>query len=118
MLRPCLTRNRPGPYQLQAAINAVHSDSADAAQTDWHQILALYDLWMAMAPNAVVALNRAVVIAEIDGAARALQLVDALELPDYYLLHAVRADLLRRLGTHRGSGHGLSSGHRTLRKHA
>ena len=68
-----------------------------AAQTDWRQILALYDLWMTLAPNAVVALNRAVAVAEVDGAARALQQVDALELPEYYLFHAVRAELLRRV---------------------
>jgi RNA polymerase sigma-70 factor (ECF subfamily) len=98
LLRVCLTLNRPGPYQLQAAINAVHSDAADAAHTDWRQMLALYDHWMAMAPSSVVALNRAVVVAEIDGAARALQVVDELELPGYHLFHAVRADLLRRCG--------------------
>jgi RNA polymerase sigma-70 factor (ECF subfamily) len=98
LLRLCLERNRPGPYQLQAAINAVHSDAADAAHTDWRQILALYDQWMAMAPGPVVALNRAVVVAEINGAARALQLIDELELSNYHPFHAVRADLLRRLG--------------------
>jgi RNA polymerase sigma-70 factor (ECF subfamily) len=98
LLRLCLERNRPGPYQLQAAINAVHSDAADAAHTDWRQILALYDQWMAMAPGPVVALNRAVVVAEINGAARALQLIDELELSNYHPFHAVRADLLHRLG--------------------
>ena len=98
LLRPCLELDRPGPYQLQAAINAVHSDAADAAHTDWRQILALYDQWMAMAPGAVVALNRAVVVAEIEGAARALRLVDELKLGEYHLFHAVRADLLRRAG--------------------
>jgi RNA polymerase sigma-70 factor, ECF subfamily len=98
LLRVCLERNRPGPYQLQAAINAVHSDAADAAHTDWRQILALYDQWMDMVPSPVVALNRAVVVAEIDGPARALQLVDELELSNYHLFHAVRADLLRRVG--------------------
>jgi RNA polymerase sigma-70 factor, ECF subfamily len=98
LLRVCLRLDRPGPFQLQAAINAVHSDAADAAQTDWRQILALYDQWMAMAPSAVVALNRAVVVAEIDGAQRALPLVDELALSHYHLFHAVRADLLRRLG--------------------
>jgi len=98
LLRRCLELDHPGPYQLQAAINAVHSDAADGAHTDWHQILALYDQWMAMAPNPVVALNRAIVVAEIDGAERALQLVDELQLLPYYLFHAVRADLLKRLG--------------------
>jgi len=98
LLRLCLLDDRPGPYQLQAAINAVHSDAADAAHTDWRQILALYDLWMAMAPGPVVALNRAVVVAELDGAARGLRLVDELDLSNYHPFHAVRADLLRRLG--------------------
>jgi RNA polymerase sigma-70 factor, ECF subfamily len=98
LLRRCLEINRPGPYQLQAAINAVHSDSADAAHTDWHQVLALYDQWMAMAPSAVVALNRAVAVAEIEGAACALRLVEELPLTGYHLFHAVRADLLTRAG--------------------
>ena len=98
LLRECLAQNRPGPYQLQAAINAVHSDAPDAAHTDWRQALALYDQWMAIAPGAVVALNRAVVVAEIDGPELALRLVDELALDRYHLFHAVRADLLRRLG--------------------
>jgi RNA polymerase sigma-70 factor (ECF subfamily) len=98
LLRSCLTQNRPGPYQLQAAINAVHSDASSAAHTDWRQILEIYDQLMIIAPSPVVALNRAVAVAEMDGADRALQLVDAIDLPQYYLLHAVRADLLRRLG--------------------
>ena len=98
LLRSCLTLNRPGPYQLQAAINAVHSDASSAAHTDWRQILELYDQLMIIAPSPVVALNRAVAVAEMGGADRALQLVDAIDLPQYYLLHAVRADLLRRLG--------------------
>jgi RNA polymerase sigma-70 factor (ECF subfamily) len=98
LLRLCLARNRPGPYQLQAAINAVHSDARSSADTDWPQILALYDQLMAIAPSPVVALNRAVAVAEIVGADRALRLVDAIELPQYHLFHAVRADLLRRLG--------------------
>lgn len=98
LLRTCLARNRPGPYQLQAAINAVHSDARSAARTDWPQILTLYDQLMAIAPSPVVALNRAIAVAEIAGADRALRLVDAIELPQYHLFHAVRADLLRRLG--------------------
>jgi RNA polymerase sigma-70 factor, ECF subfamily len=98
LLRGCLTRNQPGPYQLQAAINAVHSDASSAARTDWPQILELYDQLMTIAPSPVIALNRAVAVAETNGADRALQLVDAIDLPQYYLLHAVRADLLRRLG--------------------
>ena len=98
LLRECLARNRPGPYQIQAAINAVHSDARSAGETDWAQLLALYDQLLAFAPNAVVALNRAVVVAELDGAEPALRLLDALDLPRYHLFHAVRADLLRRLG--------------------
>ena len=98
LLRACLRRNRPGPYQLQAAINAVHSDARDAAHTDWRQIVALYDQLLGLAPGDVVALNRAVAVAEVDGPAAALRLVEALELPQYHLFHAVRADLLRRLG--------------------
>jgi RNA polymerase sigma-70 factor, ECF subfamily len=98
LLRRCLERNQPGPYQLQAAINAVHGDAVDIAHTDWRQILALHDHWMAMAPSPLVALNRAVVVAEVDGPAHALRLTDELGLSDYHRFHAVRADLLRRLG--------------------
>jgi len=97
IVRRCLQRNEPGPYQIQAAINAVHSDAQTVA-TDWGQILALYDQLMAVAPSPVVALNRAVAVAEVHGPANALSLVDALELPSYYLFHAIRADLLHRLG--------------------
>ena len=98
LMRICLTRNRPGTYQLQAAINAVHSDAPSAARTDWRQLLELYDQLMSIAPNAIVALNRAVVVAEVHGVVHALQLVDAIDLPKYHLRHAVRADLLRRIG--------------------
>ena len=98
LMRACLARNQPGPYQLQAAINAVHGDARDARETDWRQILALHDQLLALAPSPVVALNRAVVIAEVDGAARALEQVEPLALEHYHLFHAVRADLLRRLG--------------------
>ena len=98
LMRICLARNRPGVYQLQAAINAVHSSSPSAAGTDWQQILELYDRLMSIAPSAVVALNRAVAVAEVHGVAHALQLVDAIVLPKYHLYHAVRADLLRRIG--------------------
>ena len=98
IVRQCLRRNQPGPYQIQAAINAVHSDAATAAGTDWQQILQLYDQLFALAPGPVVALNRAIVVAEIQGPDAALTLVDGLDLADYYLFHAVRADLLRRLG--------------------
>jgi RNA polymerase sigma-70 factor (ECF subfamily) len=98
IVRACLRRNRPGPYQLQAAINAVHADAASIAATDWAQVLALYDQLLAIAPTAVVALNRAIALAEVRGPAAALSLVDDLELDAYHLLHSVRGDLLRRLG--------------------
>jgi RNA polymerase sigma-70 factor (ECF subfamily) len=98
LVRRCLRRGRPGPYQLQAAINAVHSDAPAPAATDWAQILALYDQLMAVAPSPVVALNRAVAVAEVAGPATGLALADALDLPGYHVFHAVRADLLRRLG--------------------
>ena len=98
LLRICLARNRPGTYQLQAAINAVHSNALSASRTDWQQILTLYDQLMCIVPSAVVALNRAVVVAEVHGVGPALQLVDAIHLPKYHLYHAVRADLLRRIG--------------------
>jgi RNA polymerase sigma-70 factor (ECF subfamily) len=98
LVRQCLRRDQPGPYQIQAAINAVHSDAPVAAKTDWGQILTLYGQLMAVAPTPVVALNRAVAVAEVDGAEAALALVDALDLDAYYLFHAIRADLLRRLG--------------------
>jgi len=98
IVRRCLRRNEPGPYQLQAAINAVHSDAATLEATDWRQIVALYDQLQAVAPTPVVALNRAIAVAEVEGAAAGLALVDALELDGYHPLHAARADLLRRLG--------------------
>jgi len=98
LVRRCLARNQPGPYQIQAAINAVHSDARAAADTDWRQILMLYDQLMAVAPTPVAALNRAVAVAEVDGPHAALTIVDGLDLERYYLFHAIRADLLRRLG--------------------
>jgi RNA polymerase sigma-70 factor, ECF subfamily len=100
LVRRCLRRDRPGPYQVQAAINAVHASAPYAAATDWHQVVALHDQLLALAPNPVVALNRAVALAETEGPAAALEIVDALaeRLDRYHLLHAVRADLLRRLG--------------------
>jgi RNA polymerase sigma-70 factor, ECF subfamily len=98
IVRRCLRRNEPGPYQIQAAINAVHSDAPDAAATDWRQIVQLYDQLLALAPSPVVALNRAVAVAEVDGPQAALALVDGLDLGGYHVFHAVRADLLRRLG--------------------
>jgi RNA polymerase sigma-70 factor (ECF subfamily) len=98
IVRQCLRLNRPGPYQTQAAINAVHSDAPNAAATDWQQILRLYDQLLSLAPSPVVVLNRAVAMAEVEGPAAALILVDELNLGEYHLFHAIRADLLRRLG--------------------
>jgi RNA polymerase sigma-70 factor (ECF subfamily) len=98
IVRRCLRRNQPGRYQIQAAINAVHSDAPTAGATDWRQIVELYDQLLQIAPNPVVALNRAVAVAQLDGPAAALDLVDGLLLERYYLFHAIRADLLRRLG--------------------
>jgi len=98
IVRRCLRRNQPGPYQLQAAINAVHSDPPTAAATDWRQIVHLYDQLLSLAPSPVVALNRAVAVAEVEGPEAALTLVEGLDLHGYHLFHAIRADLLRRLG--------------------
>jgi RNA polymerase sigma-70 factor (ECF subfamily) len=97
IVRRCLRRNEPGVYQIQAAIQAVHSDAPSAAATDWQQIVTLYDQLLAYDPGPVVALNRAVAVAEVEGPDKALDLVDALDLRSYHLFHAVRADLLRRL---------------------
>ncbi len=98
LVRRCLRRNQPGPYQIQAAIAAVHSAAPVAAQTDWHQILALYDQLLACAPTPVVALNRAVAVAEVAGPQAGLDAVSRLDLGSYHPFHVVRADLLRRLG--------------------
>jgi RNA polymerase sigma-70 factor (ECF subfamily) len=98
ILRRCLRRNQPGPYQLQAAINAVHTDATTIQETDWSQIVALYDQLLAVAPTPVVALNRAIAIGELQGPAAALALVEELDLDSYYPYHATRADLLGRLG--------------------
>ncbi len=98
IVRDLVRRNQPGPYQLQASINAVHSAAASVTATDWKAILSLYDQLLALTPTPVVALHRAVAVAEVDGPAAALGLVSALPLETYYLSHAVRADLLRRLG--------------------
>jgi RNA polymerase sigma-70 factor (ECF subfamily) len=97
----CRRRNQPGPYQLQAAINAVHANAPTVEQTDWPRIVALYDQLLAVAPTLVVALNRAIAIGEVQGPAAALALVDELDLDNYHPFHAARADLLRRLGRHR-----------------
>ena len=98
LVRRCLRRGRPGPYQLQAAIQAVHADAGTADATDWAQILQLYDSLLVMAPTPVVALNRAVAVAEVHGAAAGLEALAGVDLPRSHLLPAVRADLLRRLG--------------------
>ncbi len=97
LVRSSLRRNQPGPYQLQAAIGAVHDDAATAADTDWSQILALYDHLFRLTPTPMVALNRAIAVAEVRGPAAGLDAVDALDLDDHHLFHATRADLLVRL---------------------
>jgi len=90
----------PGRYQILAAINAVHTSARDVRETDWSQVLALYDQLVRLDPSPIVALNRAIAVAELDGPQVALALVDRLEdrLADYHVYHAARADLLRRLG--------------------
>jgi len=98
LVRRCLRRDQPGPYQIQAAIQAVHSDATTAADTDWRQIVILYDQLLAITPSPVVALNRAVAVAEVDGPELALALTARIDLENFYLFHAIRADLLRRLG--------------------
>jgi RNA polymerase sigma-70 factor (ECF subfamily) len=98
LVTACIRRDRPGPYQLQAAINAVHADATRAAQTDWRSIVQLYDQLLVHTPTPVVALNRAVALAEVEGPAAGLDVVDGLDLGGYHLFHATRADLLRRLG--------------------
>ncbi len=98
LVRACLRRNAPGPFQIQAAINAVHTDALVAGDTDWAQVVALYDQLLAVLPTDVVRLNRAVAVAEVDGPAAGLRLVEGLELDGYHAFHVVRADLLARLG--------------------
>src|SRR6202034_931662 len=101
IVRACVKRGRPGPYQVQAAINAVHSVAPRFGSTDWGAILTLYDQLYALTPTPVVALNRAVALAEVHGPAAGLAAVDELRSPaldGYYLFHAARADLLRRVG--------------------
>ena len=105
LVRRCLRRNQPGPFQIQAAINAVHSDAPTTAETEWSQIVQLYDQLMAIAPSPIVALNRAVAIGEHDGAPAGLAALDHLDMHQvdqqidrYHLFHAARADLLDRAG--------------------
>ncbi|WP_460628105.1 RNA polymerase sigma factor [Intrasporangium mesophilum] len=104
LVRKCLRRNAPGPYQIQAAINAVHTDAADASATDWVQVLALYDQLVQVAPTDVVRLNRAVAVAEVYGPEPALAEIDGLDLGGYVPWHVVRADLLQRLGHNAAAG--------------
>jgi RNA polymerase sigma-70 factor (ECF subfamily) len=101
LVQACLRRNRPGVYQLQATINAVHADAFSMEETDWVRILGLYDQLHSIAPTTVVAMNRAIAVAEVQGPAAALALVDELALDNYYSYHATRADLLVRLGRDR-----------------
>jgi RNA polymerase sigma-70 factor (ECF subfamily) len=98
LVRGCLAINRPGRYQILAAINAVHTDAPTASDTDWTQVVALYDQLARIDPSPIVALNRAVAVAELDGPEVALALVDRLPLTGYHAWHVTRADLLRRLG--------------------
>jgi RNA polymerase sigma-70 factor (ECF subfamily) len=98
LVRQCLRHNRPGPYQIQAAINAVHSEALTSKATDWRQILQLYDQLMSYAPSHVAALHRAVAVAEVHGPYAALTEIDRIVLDGYHLFHAIRADLLKRLG--------------------
>ncbi|HVR32801.1 MAG TPA: RNA polymerase sigma factor [Acidimicrobiia bacterium] len=98
LVRACLRRNRPGPYQLQAAMAAVHSDAAAAEDTDWSQIVALYDQLIERAPSQVAAMNRAIALAELSGPEPALAALDGIDLEDSHLYHATRAEMLHRLG--------------------
>ncbi|HET9260561.1 MAG TPA: RNA polymerase sigma factor [Acidimicrobiia bacterium] len=103
LVRRCLQRNRPGPYQLQAAVAAVHSDASRAEDTDWGQIVMLYDQLALVSPTPVVELNRAVAIAETGDVPAAMRIVDDLELDDYYLYHATVGDFLERMGNYEGA---------------
>ncbi|RIV40279.1 RNA polymerase sigma factor [Micromonospora radicis] len=99
LVRACLTAGQaPGRYQILAAINAVHTDARDIRHTDWSQVVALYDQLTRVDPSPIVRLNRAIAVAELDGAQVALALVEGLPLQGYHLYHATRAELLRRLG--------------------
>lgn len=102
IVRACVRRDRPGPYQLQAAIQAVHCDADTFSDTDWPQIVALYDQLLAFVPTPVVALNRAIAVAEVGGPEAGLEALDGLDrhLGEYHLFHAARGNLLRRLGEH------------------
>jgi RNA polymerase sigma-70 factor (ECF subfamily) len=99
--RECLRSYNPGPYQIQAAINAIHCEAPTAESTDWREILRLYGCLWALEPNPIIALNRAVALAEVEGAQAGLAAVEELNLSDYYLFHAIRAELLHRLNRDR-----------------
>lgn len=107
LVRACLARNRPGPYQVQAAIAAVHADAPTANATDWSQIVALYEHLQRLRPNAVVALNRAIALMEHRGPMAALDALDEIDLPTYHLFHATRAEALRRAGRTREAADAL-----------
>ena len=111
ILRQCVRRNRPGRYQLQAAIQAVHNEAPTASATDWRQILQLYDHLLSLAPTPIVALNRAVAVAEVEGPDAALILVESLAaaLDSYHLFHAIRADLLRRVSRLADAAHAYAA---------
>jgi RNA polymerase sigma-70 factor (ECF subfamily) len=98
LVRACVQNNQPGPYQIQAAINAVHTVAREFRDTDWSALDTLYNQLYDIQPSPVVALNRAVVTAELDGPDAALAAIDRLPLKDYHALHAARAELLRRVG--------------------
>ena len=98
IVRGCLRRGRPGRYQILAAINAVHTDAANVEQTDWRQVVMLYDQLLAVDPTPVVALNRAIAVAELAGPQAALEILDTLDIQSYHAYQAARADLLRRAG--------------------
>src|SRR5262249_36695038 len=99
IVRACIRRGRPGPYQLQAAIQAVHCHAGSFEATDWPQIVALYDHLFSIQPTPVIALNRAIALAEVEGAERGLTAIEATApaLDSYHLMHAARGTMLRRL---------------------
>jgi RNA polymerase sigma-70 factor, ECF subfamily len=109
LVRTCLRRHQPGPYQIQAAINAVHGDAPTADATDWRQILRLYDQLLLFMAGPVVRLHRAVALAEVEGPSAALQAIEGLGLDRYHLFHAIRADLLRRLGRTSEAAHAYAT---------
>jgi RNA polymerase sigma-70 factor (ECF subfamily) len=101
IVRACIRRGRPGPFQLQAAIQAVHCDADSFEATDWLQIVALYDHLYSVMPTPLVALNRAIAVGEVEGPADGLAALDVIapSLDNYHLMHAARATMLRRLGS-------------------